>query len=264
MNSWNLPLDTLPEIVLAGQFTLTERDFAVVHQGPAHALHLHDYAGTLMLGEETVRLAPGDVTLSPAGVPTRYHLPRPGKHWCIHFTHPASTAAGVPLALHLAGGQHLREGFAEVSWLLATVSDAIGLAAARVAAQRLLLAAARLGAPLPQDDPAARAAQFIDRHFMEPIGVHQIAAAAGRSPAHMARLFRQRFGTTMLHHLMRRRADHARFLLQSTDLAIGRIGLACCIPDPQAFNKVMRAVHGCSPSALRRAGRNGPAVPALA
>lgn len=260
MKPWNLPLEILPNIALAGQFTLAERDFAVVHQGPAHALHLHDYSGRMMLGDEEVPLAPGDVTLSPAGVPTRYHLPRPGKHWCIHFTHAAGATASVPVPLHLAGGQHLREGFAEVSWLLSTASDAIAAAAARVSAQGLLLAAARLAAPLPEDDPAARAAQFIDRHFMEPIGVHQIAAAAGRSPAHMARLFRQRFGTTMLHHLMRRRADHARFLLQSTDLAIGRIGERCGIPDPQAFNKVMRAVHGCSPSALRHAGLRDGAV----
>ncbi|MFY8048466.1 MAG: helix-turn-helix transcriptional regulator [Erythrobacter sp.] len=264
MTPWNLPLETLPRITLAGQIALAERDFTVVHQGPAHALHLHDYAGTMLLGEEAVTLAPGDVTLSPAGLATRYHLPRPGRHWCIHFTCEEGAGARVPLALHLSGGGHLREGFAEVGWLFSTASDAIGAAAARLAAQSLLLAAARLGAPLPADDAAARAAQFIDHHFMEPIGVHQIAAAAGRSPAHMARLFRQRFGTTMLHRLMRRRADHARFLLQSTDLAIGRIAAICGIPDPQAFNKVMRAVHGCSPSALRRAGQPWPRVATIA
>ena len=39
-------------------------------------------------GGDPAAFAPGAVTLSPAGVETRYDLPKPGRHWCVHFTAP--------------------------------------------------------------------------------------------------------------------------------------------------------------------------------
>ena len=266
MAELHLPLATLPQLALAGQFLLNDRDFATVHRGRHHALHLHAYAADMVLAGTALRLAPGDLTLSPAGWSSAYHLPRPGRHWCIHFqVEPAqevSTAAPLlPLALHLPGCAGLRERFANVSALLATASDEIGFIAARLAAQELLLAAARRTRPLPADDAAARAAQFIDDHFAEPIGVPAIAIRAGRSPAYLARVFRQRFGTTMAHRLLQRRAEHARFLLESTDLPIWRVAERCGVPDAQHFNKLVRAVLGRSPSAVRAAARGAPIDP---
>lgn len=260
MNTLDLPLAAMPRLALAGQFLLNDRDFATVHRGRDHALHLHGYAADMVLAGAPVRIAPGDVTLSPAGLPSAYHLPRPGRHWCIHFqTDPAPAPspheALLPLALHLPGCAALRERFANISALLATASDAIGFIAARLAAQDLLLTLARRTRPLPEDDAAARAAQFIDDHFAEPIGVPAIAAWAGRSPAYLARVFRQRFGTTMAHRLLQRRAEHARFLLESTDLPIWRVAERCGVPDAQHFNKLVRAILGRSPSAVRAAAR---------
>jgi len=255
MNERSLPLASLPRIVLAGQFTLTDRDFATLHCGRSHALHLHGYAGAMTLAGALVTLAPGDLTLSPAGLLSAYHLTKPGRHWCIHFETAPDGGGHQPLALHLTGCAGLRERFANISALLATASDEIGFIAARLAAQELLLAVARRTRPLPADDAPARAAQFIDDHFAEPIGVPAIAAWAGRSPAYLARVFRQRFGTTMAHRLLQRRAEHARFLLESTDLPIWRVGERCGVPDAQHFNKLVRAVLGRSPSAVRGAAR---------
>lgn len=251
MESIGLPLEDLPRIAVAGQFPLADRGFVTIHQGRTHALHLHGYAGEMKLAGKRIRIAPGDITLSPAGLSSSYDLAAPGTHWCIHIEAGEGQGMHVPVALHLPGCAALRERFAHVSGLFATASDPIAHIAARLAAQELLLTLARRTDPLPEDDAAARAAEFIDRHFHEAIGVRDIAVAAGRSPAYLARLFRSRFGTTIPHRLLQRRAEHARFLLESTDLPIWRVAERCGVADAQRFNKMVRSLLGSSPSAVR-------------
>lgn len=264
MNALYLPLDAMPQILVASQFPLADSDFSTIHQGRSHALHLHGYEGEMILAGRRIRLAAGDVTLSPAGIPSSYHLETPGHHWCIHFEAAEHVGELAPITLHQPGCGALRERFAHVSALFSTASDPIASAAARLAVQELLLNLARLNAPLPTDDAAARAAAFIDRHFDRPIGVREIASAAERSPAYLARIFRKRFGITVPHRLLQRRAQHAQFLLESTDLPIWRIAERCGIPDPQHFNKTMRKILGASPSSIRArtvaARRTGPVI----
>lgn len=261
MPEWKLPLEHLVTIKVAGQFVLSDRDFSTVYQGRTHALHLHGYAAEMILNGERIAIAPGDLTLSPAGLPSMYHLPKPGRHWCIHFEIDQEDGPLVPVSLHLTGCGHLREKFAHVSWQFATASDDIGFHAARIAAQDLLLSAARQSNPLPHNDAAAAAAEFIDNHFSQPIGLEEIATAAGRSQAYLNRMFRKRFGTTALHRLLQRRAEHARFLLESTDLPIWRVAERCGIPDAQHFNKFVRSMLGSSPSAVRSRTRAGTIDP---
>jgi AraC-like DNA-binding protein len=137
--------------------------------------------------------------------------------------------------------------------------QAIGRARAGVALQEALLA---LMDPQPEcnDSAADRAAAFIDRHFHEAIGVAEIARAVGRSQSHLARVFRARFGTTIVSRLIERRAAHARFLLESTDLPIWRVAERVGIPDPQYFNKTVRRLLGASPSAVRAAAAAGARI----
>lgn len=261
MDSLYLPLEILPRIAVAGQFLLADRDFSTIHQGRTHALHLHGYTGEMQLAGRRIGIAPGDITLSPAGLPSSYDLAAPGAHWCIHIeaADGEGEGTGAPIALHLPGCAALRERFAHVGGLFATASDPIAHIAARLAAQELLLTLARRTDPLPEDDAAARAAEYIDRHFHEAIGVRDIAVAAGRAPAYLARLFRSRFGTTVPHRLLQRRAEHARFLLESTDLPIWRVAERCGVADAQRFNKMVRSLLGASPSAVRARVR-GPVV----
>jgi len=259
MEILHLPLEDLPRIAVAGQFLLGDRGFSTIHQGRTHALHLHGYTGEMELAGKRIHIMPGDITLSPAGRSSSYDLAAPGTHWCIHVEPGEGTGTRAPVALHLSDCSALRERFAHVSGLFATASDAIAQIAARLAAQELLLTLARRTDPLPEDDAAARAAGFIDRHFPEAIGVREIAAAAGRSPAYLARLFRNRFGTTVPHRLLQRRTEHARFLLESTDLPIWRVAERCGVADAQRFNKMVRSLLGASPSAVRARVR-GPVV----
>ena len=259
MKCLTLSVEDLPRVAVAGQFLLADTGFSTIHRGRTHALHLHGYSGEMELAGTRIPIMPGDITLSPAGLKSSYDLAAPGTHWCIHIEAGEGQGVRVPVALHLSGCAALRERFAHVSGLFATASDPIAHIAARLAAQELLLVLARRTDPLPEDDAAARAAEFIDSHFHEPVGVVDIAAAARRSPAYLARLFCSRFGMTVPHRLLQRRAEHARFLLESTDLPIWRVAERCGIADAQRFNKMVRSLLGASPSAVRARVR-GPVV----
>lgn len=247
----DLPLGRVPEPRLAGRFALADRGYATTYRGLTHALHLHDYAGRMRLAGADVGLALGDATLSPADLPSAYDLPSPGRHWCVHFVAPADGGGGfaMPLLVRRAGAA--RERFAEVAALLAR-GDALGRARSAAALQALLLWLADRATPAP--GPAERAAAFIDEAFDRPLTVAEVAGAARCSPAHLARAFRRRYGVTVPHRLVQRRVEHARYLLESTDLPVWRVAERCGIPDPQHFNKTVRRLTGASPSALRARG----------
>lgn len=257
MPTIELPLRALPAIERAGRFALADRGFETRYRGASHALHLHDYHGVMRLAGREVALAPGDVTLSPAGRTSGYDLPAPGRHWVVRFAvEPAD--ARLTLPLHVVGASATRERFAEIAALHAR-GDALGRARAAAGLQALLLWLA--DHDRPPSDPAERAAAVIEARFAEPLTAAAIAAAANVSPAHLARAFRRRFGLTVPHRLLQRRVEHARYLLESTDLPVWRVAERVGLPDAQHFNKTVRRLTGLSPSAIRarsEAGRVDP------
>lgn len=245
----------MPAVRLAGRFGLGDQDWATRYRSGFHALHLHDYVGRIWLAGRELTLQPGDVTLSPAGLVSSYDLPRPGRHWVVHFTMSAGEGQSLGMPLHLGGADAARERFAEVAALHAR-GDALGRARAAAALQSLLLWLADRNVATP--DAAARAAAVIDARFAEPMTAAGIAAAARVNAAHLARAFKRRFGVTVPHRLLQRRVEHARYLLEATDLPVWRVAERVGIPDPQHFNKTVRRLTGLSPTAIR--ARSGAEV----
>ena len=263
------PLAVVPAIATAGRFALADRGFSTTYRGASHALHLHDYVGVMRLDGRTVELCPGDMTLSPAGRPSGYDLPQPGRHWCVHFSAAATAAATIALPLHVRLGPSaapVRDRLAQIAALHARASapgptGALAAASASVALQALLLS---LAEQRPRDvqegggiDAAVDAvAAAIDSRFDEPLSAAALAREAGWSQNHLGRRFRARFGVAIAHRLLQRRVEHARFLLEATDLPIWRVGERVGIPDPHHFNKTVRRMLGRSPSQVRAdAGR---------
>ncbi|MGH8239918.1 MAG: helix-turn-helix domain-containing protein, partial [Steroidobacteraceae bacterium] len=264
------PAATIPTIRVAGRFPLAERAYATTYLGRTHALHVHAYCGEIRIGERTFSLQDGDLTVSPAGIPSAYDLRQSGHHLCVHFL-PAGNAprAGlIALPLHLplrAASSYARERLAHISRLHARSThggapDLLSAASAAIALQELLLwCAARsqvhAGVETPTPDAIERIAAILDTRFHEQLSVPRLAAKVGTSQNSIARRFRQRFGMTIPHYVSMRRIGHARYLLESTDLPIGRIAERVGIPDPQYFNKQVRRLLGDSPSAIRNAAQ---------
>jgi AraC-like DNA-binding protein len=251
------PATTPPGLKVAGQFPLADRGHPTRYLGATHALHLHGYAARMRLGETTLDLQPGDLTLTPAGAPSSYDLPVAGRHWCVHF-HPAEAdgpAIAVPLHLRLGpAAAHAAERFAVVSRFFARAPDVLAQASAAVAFQDLLLwCAARAQArDLTSDEVAERVSEIIDARFAEPLNADRLAREVGRSQTYVARAFRRRFGMTAPHYALMRRMAHARLLLETTDVPIGEVARRIGVDDPHYFNKLVRRFLGASPSGVRR------------
>jgi AraC-like DNA-binding protein len=258
------PLTATPKIRTAGRFPLSDRGFATTYRGPSHALHLHDYAGSMRLEGMVVDLLPGDLTLSPAGRASGYDLPQPGRHWCVHFWPEAGDAVlRLPAHVRLGSGAiPVRDRLARIAMLHARAAEqgaagALAAASASIALQGLLLSLAERANAGPvrgdRDVEAAvdTVAAAIDARFDEPLTAAALVNDTGFSHNHLGRRFRARFGVTIAHRILQRRVEHARFLLEATDLPIWRVGERVGIPDPHHFNKTVRRMTGRSPSQLR-------------
>jgi AraC-like DNA-binding protein len=263
MSSLIWPTATVPRLRLAGQFPLADRGYETRYLGPAHALHVHGYAGRMRLAGEELELQPGDLTLSPAGEPSAYDLAEGGRHWCVHF-HPTVTegdAMQLPLHLRLgASSGYAAEKLSAISRLHSRGdADPLARAAAAVAFQDLLIwCAARGRGDAERTAEMARIADrvvaIIEVRFAEPLNADRIAREVGAPQHAVARAFRQRFGMTVPRYALQRRMAHARYLLESTDLPIAAVGERVGVPDPHYFNKLVRRFLGSNPTRIRKGG----------
>jgi len=260
-----LPLAAQPRVFNAGIFPHRDRDFAVRYCGLTSCLHVYLYPCAMRIGGEDVTIVEHDLTFSPAGVETRYHLPAPGRHWCIHWHPVPAVGEVVELPLHLrlgARGAFVGERVAHIARLHARAGGqdagaAVAAAAASSALQELLLRialeVAMPSAPRERADAAVeRVAALMIERLGESMSVPRLAREVGVSQNHLARRFRQRFGMTIPRFLLSRRIERARQLLVATDQPVGAIAAAVGLADAQHFNKQFRRFVGHSPSAERR------------
>src|SRR5215212_11753415 len=68
-----------------------------------------------------------------------------------------------------------------------------------------------------------RAKDLADARYAEPIGVDDMAGAAGLSRAHFSREFRRAFGESPRAYLLTRRLERAAALLRNTDRSVADV-----------------------------------------
>lgn len=98
-----------------------------------------------------------------------------------------------------------------------------------------------------------RARDLADARYTEPIGVAEMAAAAGLSRAYFTTEFRKAFGETPRVYLLTRRLERAAALLRQTDRSVTEICLAVGLTSLGSFTTSFRRMHGMTPTAYRRA-----------
>lgn len=155
----------------------------------------------------------------------------------------AGSAAALDLALHVVRRDHGAE---------------IGTAVAR----RLVFPGHRPGGqrqfiehPIPKEteSPLAAALAWAEQHATEPISVADIASRAAMSPASLHRRFRNELGSTPIQWLTSVRVEHARRLLEQTDLAVDQIAHRSGLGSAANLRTRLADQTGLTPSAYRRA-----------
>jgi AraC family transcriptional regulator len=93
---------------------------------------------------------------------------------------------------------------------------------------------------------------YIESNLHLPLTVTELAAVAGVSPTHFARLFRLETGQPPYRYVRARRLDRARSLIVGTKLSLAAIAVAVGFSDQSHLNRVMSAQLGVTPGQLRR------------
>jgi AraC family transcriptional regulator of adaptative response / DNA-3-methyladenine glycosylase II len=103
-----------------------------------------------------------------------------------------------------------------------------------------------------RSDLVARAMRLISDGLVDRSGVGGLAAALGYSARQLERLLVAEVGAGPLALARAQRAQTARVLIESSQLAIADIAFAAGFSSVRQFNDSVRAVFACSPTALRR------------
>ena len=95
---------------------------------------------------------------------------------------------------------------------------------------------------------------LVRARFAEPLSLEDLAAEAGISKFHFARLFRQHTGTTPYAYLLEVRLDAACRLLAETDLLVKQVAARTGFGTVAALGAAFTRRQGVTPSAFRRLG----------
>jgi AraC-like DNA-binding protein len=104
---------------------------------------------------------------------------------------------------------------------------------------------------LPTARHLLRAKDLADARFFEPLGVDDLAKAAGLSRAHFSREFRRAFGESPHAYLLTRRLERAAALLRKTDLSVADICFSVGLQSVGSFTTSFTRTYGVSPTAYR-------------
>ncbi|MFH1905341.1 MAG: AraC family transcriptional regulator [bacterium] len=96
------------------------------------------------------------------------------------------------------------------------------------------------------------AAVFMAEHYMEPIGVEQIAARFDYSREHFSRLFKKYYGISPFDLLQKNRVQEASYLLRTTTSTVKGIAGETGFNSANYFCRIFRKITGVSPLQYRR------------
>src|SRR3954462_1202801 len=96
-----------------------------------------------------------------------------------------------------------------------------------------------------------RAKDLADARYFEPLGVEDLARAAGLSRAHFSREFRHAFGVSPHAYLLTRRLERAAALLRITNRSVADVCFSVGLQSVGSFTSSFTRTYGMSPTAYR-------------
>jgi AraC family transcriptional regulator len=211
---------------------------------------------------KTLALSRGSAFTMPAG---HWHGARFGPTGStIVIIRPGSDA--TPLTDAFRRFVELRgSGFGSLAWRLAgelRASDAAAPLAAEGLALEILAATTRETALDRRVGRAptwlGSAEEFLRSRIGESVGLSELAAAVGVNPAHLARVFRARYGFSVGEYGRRVRLEWAAAQIARDDRPIAEIATEAGFADQSHFTRLFRRHVGTTPARFRQEARHVP------
>lgn len=103
-----------------------------------------------------------------------------------------------------------------------------------------------------QADAVQRMQDTIERRLCEPVSLRELAAAAGYSPWHAARLFREHVGIAPLEYLRARRLSRAALRLRDSAERVLDVALEHAFDSHEGFTRAFSGRFGITPERYRQ------------
>ena len=104
---------------------------------------------------------------------------------------------------------------------------------------------------LDADPVVGRVQTFVDNHLAANLTVDDLADAVDLSPSSLERRFRAEMDTTPWRHVLDRRIDAAKRLLETTDRSLAAIAFDTGFYDQPHFTRTFKRIEGQPPGAYR-------------
>lgn len=254
--TWRINLNGPPRIRQIGAPAHGQVAVERWHDMPYWSMHAYQYRARLRVDDTWLQIEPGTVSVFRPRCRLEYHFSGISRHLFVHFE--VDEAARGPLTavpVLLNAGDRFDAFYAAFREAIAYRETEPARARARV--WDLLWQLPSLARPQPTSHTGHaiidRAVAWIEQHLSAPLSIAELCDALDVSHAHLARLFRERLGTSPLMYVHRRRATLAESLLRHSELPIKAIASQVGLVDLQQLNKLARRVLGRSPRAVRTA-----------
>lgn len=93
--------------------------------------------------------------------------------------------------------------------------------------------------------------QYITNHIEEELSVEELARMVYLSQNHLTRIFKKKYGKTIVEYIMEYRLSLAEEMLKNTNLTVTTVSAKIGYPDYVYFTKLFKKHSGYSPSAYR-------------
>ena len=96
--------------------------------------------------------------------------------------------------------------------------------------------------------------KYIDSMFANSVSVEDIAKRFGYNEDHIIRIFKSRYDITPHQYQIKLRMEHARWLLENTEMSSEQVAAAVGYADFSAFYRKFKETYGISPGQVRATG----------
>ena len=93
---------------------------------------------------------------------------------------------------------------------------------------------------------------YIEHHFTEPLTVDQIADALFLNKNHLAHVFKEETGYSLMGYVIALRINRAKLFLSKSDRSITEIAVGCGYDDFAYFSRQFKKATGLTPTAYRK------------
>lgn len=259
----------LPQLVYICPIQLDEEG-QEMHSHAEHAelMLVQEGAGAAVVDGRREELEAGDFVLCGAGEPHRYYAQgiAPLRGISCGFTHLLCrgmeenhfVAHHDPVVVHTGAGSRV---LADILTVLERAAVDPGmqneelciyLSAAAVTTALQLHRTAAERAEQAHYSLGVRTRMYLDRHYLEPLTLDQLAQAMGVSKYHLDRVFLATVGCTPVQYITRRRMARAQTLLGSTRQSVQRIAAQCGYSNYNYFTALFRRTVGMTPGEYRK------------